>query len=595
MNRQHFPALFSVIILAFTVFSCGNSDNEGSENQIDFQRTDNSVAIRVLNDADVLNPMLSSINTSTMISDQVFQYMLTNDPETLDLVPQLAKSRPAVENLEDGPYKGGLKFTFEIHEEAVWDDGTPVTGEDYVFTVKLLKIPGLANQNISLYTAFLVDAEVDADNPKKFHVYYNERSWQAEEIAGNLFHIMPKHIYDENGLLDDIPLRDLSDTEKAAQLVESSDQIKQFMDAFSDPKFSREIITGCGPYEFEEWVTGQRIVINKKDNWWGKDLAPQFPGLQAFPDQIIIRPIPEDPTAITAIKSEEIDVVVGIPPADYVEMVNNEIVTDKYNLFTTEQLAHYFLYVNTEKSQLSDKRVRRALAHSLNVDTIINQVYKGFGKRPASPVHPMSPDYNKSLSPIDFNPQKAIALLEEAGWKDSNNNGIVDKTIDGKLTELSIEYGLGANRPTAESVGLLIKDFALKVGIDIQLVPLELTQWVARLNQRDYDLYSGGLRQQIRWNPRQIWHSTGPNRTAFGNAQMDEMIDKAELIMDVEERRLIYNELQRIINDEQPIISLMIPQSRMAIHKRFETPFTPIYPSFFPNLVKLKKELVGNK
>jgi peptide/nickel transport system substrate-binding protein len=586
MNRHFYQSFGIVLFLAVAGFACQPTEKEDT---VDFKRTDNAVAIRVLNDADVLNPVLTSINTSQMVADQVFQSLLTLDPETLETIPQLAVSRPQASNVAEGPYAGGLKFTFDIHEEAKWADGSPVTAEDYVFTLKVFKIPGLANPAYQVYLSYLVDVEVDDNNPKKFHVYFNEQTWQAEEIAANLFHILPKYVYDENNLLDNVSLSDLSDPKTAAAFVQSSEAAQNFIEAFKDPKFSREVITGSGPYEFGEWASGQRIVLNKKENWWGDALADEYPGLQAYPDQIVFRPIPEDVAAITALKSEEIDLVIAIPPADYIDMQNQDIVSDKYQLYNPESLAHYFLYVNTSDPKLSDKNVRKALAYAIDKQTIIDEIYEGFGRTTASPVALSSPDYNKELSPIEYDPEKAKSLLKEAGWEDSNNNGIVDKMINGALTELSIEYGYTAGRATSETLGLLVKDFAQAVGIDIQPTALEFTQGIARLNQKDYELFSGGLQQQPSWNPKQLWHSSGANRTAFGNAELDQLIDEAELIMDPEERRPIYLKIQEILYDEQPIISLMVPQNRLAIHKRFKTPISAEYPNFFPNLIQLRK------
>ncbi len=593
-NRRPFLPILASLLLVAVAFSCKNS-TEGNETTVDFQRKDNSVSIRVLNDADVLNPLLTSINTSMIAAEQVFQYLLTTDPETLESTPQLAKSLPVATNVEEGPYAGGLKFTFELFEEAVWDNGTPVTAEDYIFTVKALKIPGLANRNYQVYTSYLVNAEADPQDPKKLHVYFSERTWQAMEIAAQLFVVLPKHIYDPEGLLDDIPASELSDAEKAAQLTENSEKVQQFIKSFQDPKFSREVITGSGPYRFEEWVPGQKIVLNKKENWWGDALSDQYQGLRAYPDQITLQPIPEDASAVTALKAEEIDVVTSIPASDFVDLQNQEMVTQKYDLKAPETFAHYFLWVNTTNPKLNDKRVRKALAYAINKQVIIDEVYEGFGQTTASPVAPSSPDYNKKLSPIAYDPEKAKALLKEAGWEDTNNNGIVDKVINGERTELTLEYGMSAGRSTSEAIALLIKDFAQAVGIDVQPAAMEFTQGVARLNQKDYELFSNGLQQQPYWNPKQVWHSGGANRTGFGNAEMDQMIDSAELIMASAERRPIYMQIQEILHDEQPIISLMVPKNRIAVHKRFETPLTPIYPNFFPNLIKLKDDLIGKR
>lgn len=586
--RRHF-AFFILLSCLFTIISCRQSNKQGTEESVDFKRTDNTVIVRALNDADVLNPLMTTINTSRMVADQVFQLLLYVDPETLQLIPELADSLPIATDIEEGPFKGGVKYTFTIHESAVWSDGSPVTAEDYLFSVKALLIPGVGNPALRNAAASLKDVRIDPTNPKKLDVYFNQKHFQAEAIAGNLIHVLPKSIYDPDGLLDNIALSDITDIEKASGLVDANPELKKFVESINTPEYTREVITGSGPYFLEEWVAGQRIVLRKKENWWGQKLADKHPGLLAYPDQIIFSPIPEDFTAITALKAEEMDVVIRIPPADFIEMQEQKEVLSKYNLFTSEQLAYYFLYVNTSSPKLSDKRVRKALAHAIDVDAIIEGVYNGFGKRTASPVSPSSPDYNKALEPVAFSPELARRLLEEAGWKDSNNNGIADKEINGTITELSLEYGHSANSSSSEAVALLVKDYAQQVGIDLRLVPTEMTQGMARVNNKDYELFSGGLQQLTTWTPRQHWHSEGHNRMSFATAYTDSLIERSE-IAGPDERRKIYHELQQIIYEEQPMILLMVPQNRIAIHKRFETPITPIYPGYFPNLVRIRKD-----
>ncbi len=588
MNSYYFSRIVFFYLMICLV-ACQKTSSEGTEAAIDYKRTDNSVVMRLLGDADLLNPQLTTNNSSILAINQVYQYLLAIDPISLELIPQLAKSRPGIKNIENGPYKGGVKFTFEIHDEAVWDDGKAITAEDYIFSAKVMSIPGLADPNLQASMTYFKQVEIDPDNPKKFDVIFNKKYILAEAVAGNHLHVLPKHIYDEEGLLDDIPLVDLTDLDKATDLASSSDNIKQFMEVFASPEFTREKIIGSGPYSFTSWTPGQEIVLDRKEDWWADDLQEDYLGLQAFPDQIIFKPIPENATAITGIKGEELDVVIRIQPDDFVSIQNQDIVTSKYNLHAPENLAFYFLYLNTGKPNLSDKRVRKALAHAVNVDTLINRMFMGLAKKIASPVAYSTPDYHKELQPLPYDPEKAKALLKEAGWEDSNNNGIVDKMLNGELTELSLEYH-HINRASSEANAIVVKDFASEIGIDIQLTPVSHSTGIQLLNNKDYDIYSGGLGQLPIWLPRQNWHSEGRDRTSFGSTYTDELIERSELAEDPEERKKIYQELQQIIYDEQPVIFLFSPQNPIAIHKRFETPLSSYYPGVFPNLLKIKNK-----
>ena len=130
------------LLLCLIIFSAC-SPNGSDEKVIEFKRTGNEVVSRTLGDPDVLNPLLTQENTSKTILFQTHSFLLYTDLETYEYKPQLAKSYPKVEEITEGPDAGKIKYTFEIFENAVWDNGTPITGNDVVFTWKALITPGL--------------------------------------------------------------------------------------------------------------------------------------------------------------------------------------------------------------------------------------------------------------------------------------------------------------------------------------------------------------------------------------------------------------------------------------------------------------------
>lgn len=571
--------------------ACKN-DPKTNPNAVQHKRNDNSVVVRMEAEPDRINPLLSTSNYARQVFELVHQYLLIYDPFTLEFIPQLAKSEPAIVPITSGPLSGGATYTFEILDEARWDDGSPVTGKDYLFTLKAIFNPLVPTPALRSYLSNIRDIQVDPANPKRFTVFIDEQTILGIEAIANAVPILPAYLYDPQGLLQDVAYADLADTEKAEKMAETDPRLQQFADAFADEKYSREaaFVKGSGPYEFLEWETGQRIVLRKKANWWGNKLSTKRPGLEAYPDSLIFKPIPNPATALAALKNEEVDVMQNITPADFLELKTDALVADHYNLFTPASLVCYFISVNATLPKLADKRVRQALAHAINVDEIIQNIYEGFGQRSANPVHPSSEEYNQDLKPVPFNIDRAKTLLREAGWEDTNNNGIVDKVLNGQRTELSIRYLTNASRETSINTGLLIKDNAAKAGIDIQIDAKDPTVLLSMLRAKDFELVSAGRTLTPTWNPKQTWHTQGDNRTGFGNAQTDALIDKILVTTDARARRPLVMELQKIIYDEQVEIILFNPQDRIAAHKRFEVGTSPFFPGYFVNYFKLANQ-----
>ncbi len=579
-----------LILLLILIISTFTACKKQPKENANFKRTSNSVIIRMDGDADRLNPFLVVTNYGRMVVENMFMYLLAYDPDDLALSTDLAVDRPVVADVTSGPFAGGVSYTFEILPEAVWDNGQPVTGNDYLFSVKALLNPLVQAAAVRAYLADLADVQVDPSNPKKFTVTLRQKSFLGEETVGGLFAILPEYLFDPKGLLKNIPLSALTDAELAEELAGEEPRLKEFAEAFNSDPFSRDpaLLKGCGPYELVSWEPGQRILLRKKANWWGAKAAKKRPSLQVYPDSLIFKPISNPATALAALQNEEVDAMAGLTPEDFLRLQADSSFNQVYQLNTVNGLAYYYIGVNARRPLLGDKLVRQALAHIVDADEIIREVFQGFGQRISGPVPPTADYYPKSLKPIPFNLDKAKSLLAQAGWKDTDNNGIVDKTINGKKTELKLTYLLNASSETSRNIGLLIQDNARRAGVAIQLDPKDPTVLLEQLKQRDFELISAGRTQTPLWNPMQNWHTQGDNRYGFGDAESDALIEDILVTMDEKARREKMLRLLNRIYDEQVEILLFAPKDRIAIHKRFEATLTPFTPGFTPSQFKLK-------
>jgi peptide/nickel transport system substrate-binding protein len=580
--------LFILLTFIAVVFSC---DKRGERSEAAYKRSGNTAVVRMEGDADRLNPYLVTTNYGRMVVENLFMYLLTYDPFTLALQPDLAVARPKAEDITSGPYAGGVAYTFEILPEAVWDNGSPVTGYDYLFSLKAILNPLVQAAAVRAYLGDLAAVEVDPANPKKFRVTLREKTFLGEETVGGLFALLPEYAYDPKGLLKTIPLSDLTDPDRADQLAVQDERLQAFAETFNSDEYSRDAkkINGCGPYRVASWETEQRITLIKKQDWWGEKIKKTHPALTAYPDSLVYVPIPNPVAALTALKNEEIDAMGNIPAEDFKALQQDAAFQQRYALGTTHTLAYYYIGVNARDPLLSDKLVRQALSRAIDADEIVREVFQGFGKRIVAPVPPSVPYYPSREKPLTVDLEQAAALLRKAGWKDNDDDGIVDKTIDGKRVALRVKYMLNASSEQSKTIGLLIRSNCRKIGIDIELDPREPAMILERLKQRDFQLISTGRTQTPLWNPMQNWHTQGDNRCGFGDAATDALIEKILTTLDEATRNRLMGQLLARIREEQVEILLFSPEDRIAVHKRFAAELTPFPPGFTPSQFKLQE------
>lgn len=580
------------LLLLLVLASC---QPESATKTIDYQRTDNSVAIRLEADVANLNPLLSRSGYESQVISQLYTYPCSFDYETLELIPETLEEVPTIQEASANDSPGKYLIEAKILDAATWADGTPITGKDYLFTIKAMLNPlvDAARYRAVFGTMDVADIVLDEAIPQKFTVYLHSTSIQDLEYLFNLLPVLPQHLLDPDGLLDAIALTDLLDPETADALAASNENMQSFAQQLADPTFNkdRSRLAGSGPYAIADWVTGQRITLQRKVDWWGDQVSKEtHPSLVAYPDELQYRPIADPTAALAALKSEEIDVMNRVQEAEFEALRQDSIAGERYQLEAISSMVVYFYSFNTDNPKLADPKVRQAIAYAADIDEILQKVYLGYGERTASPVLPSQPHYNAELPVIRQDIAKAQQLLAEAGWEDTNNNGIVDKEIEGQRTELSLEV-LTSQTENSRNTALLLQDHLAEAGIDLQ--PKAVTGNVLLTNWRgkDYEIASVGSNVTPVWNPRQSWYSQGgSNRTGFGTAATDALIDEILVTFDTGKRNQLYKDLQRAIYEQQPVLFLYVPRMPVAVHNRFEAPLTNIFPGYDPRYFQLKPD-----
>ncbi|HTA83088.1 MAG TPA: ABC transporter substrate-binding protein [Bacteroidia bacterium] len=563
--RKSLCSIIAFLCACLVISSCSTYKNNPTQ-----------VVLWQLGDPGMLNPVLASDLGSEDIDNNIFQPLLNFDYRTLKLVPVLADTLPTVK-IDSA---GRMLITFEIRKEAKWDNGSPVTAKDVEFTLKVIKNPAVNDEALRSYYDMVSDIILYPDKPKKFTVVYNEKYMMAVIATGTDTYILPEYRYDSNKYMESFTVKQMYyDTSTA-----HNPKMIAFAKSFNADKYSRDTnyVSGSGAYQFKSWATGQRIVLMKKNNWWGDDLKTKNCFFEANPSKLIYQTINDMTSALVSLKAGNIDVIGNIKPSDFAELPKSEKFSQNFNTYRTLKLSYSYIGLNMANPKFADIRTRQAIAHLIDVPRIIRNVYYGYAQQVIGPVTPMdSLNYNYSIKPYSFNIDTARALLAAAGWKDSDGDGILDKKIDGKKTDFIIDYLCNAGNEQRKKVGLMFKEEARKVGIEVNIVQQEANVFRSNLKTHNFDVCMDvwGF-QPGPMDFKQIFYTTsalnkGSNVISFGDAKSDALIDSIRVELDETKRAKMIKRLQEIMHEQCGDIFLCAQQALIAVNKRYSN----VYPS----------------
>lgn len=568
-----------IALACLTFFGCDRKKNK------------NEVVVHELSDTDMLNPTNYQSAEAGYYTGKIFSALLSRDPKSLDLIPYVAKSLPEA-NVDT--VSKICRYTFEIREGATWDNGQQITGKDAEFSVKVVKCPLVDCEPLKPYFESISAIEVDSANPRKFTVVCNKLYHLNLEIAGT-FTLIPAYVYDPKNLLSGFSIQDMNTKSDA---LAQDPKIKEFANDYNSEKYQREkgFIVGSGPYEFESWQPGVKVVLAKKKNWWGEKFKNEGVAFANNPEKLVYQTINDQTAALVALKGLKLDVMYGIKAKDWVtDVTKSDKIKENFQLSTPPSMSYSYFGLNLRNPKFSDKRVRHALAHLVDVDKIIHVVGYDLGQRVTGFVHPSKKIYyNDTLVPYDFNIEKAKKLLADAGWKDSNGNGTLDKMINGQLTEFNIMFTYNSGNDARRDAALIFKEAAREAGISVDVVPQEWSIYLQNQKNHNFEMFYGAWISGVgESDPKQIFHTEsingGSNYCYFGNAESDAIIDALRSEMDQSKRVYYYKKLQAIIFDECPYIFLSAPKERIAISKRFnDVETSPLRPGFFEETFTLR-------
>ena len=471
------------------------------------------IVLAMLGEPSNLIPPLATDSASHEVADLIYVSLLKYD-QNLRLVGWAAKDFKVLD--------GGKRFHFWLHKNIYWFDGKPLTAKDVYFTYKLMidpKTPTAYGEDFKLVKNFKIIS------PYEFEVTYPKVYAQA--LASWTISILPKHALEKENLLH--------------------------------TKYARKPL-GAGPYELSQWISGRRLILKVNPNY--------FEG-RAYLDRVIYRIIPDMGTMFLELKAGNLDMM-NLSPEQYKYQTRGDYWQTHFNKYQYLAFAYTYLGYNLRHPFFRDRRVRQAIAMAINKKEIIQGVLLGLGKPTIGPYKPGTWVYNQKLKDFAYDPQKAKKLLAQAGFKDSNGDGILEKNGRPFVFTLMTNQGNSLRLKTA----IIIQYRLAQIGIKVKIRTVEWATFI-------HDFIDKGRFEAVilGWSIPQdpdlydVWHSSravpgGLNFIDFKNKEVDELLVKGRETLDLVKRKQIYDRIQEILHFEQPYCFLYVPMALPIVSKK---------------------------
>lgn len=479
-------------------------------------------------------PNISTWNL--MLHNNSYEFLVGLHPTTLEYIPVLAT------HWQISPDK--RTFRFRIDPNARWSDGVPVTSADVVASWKLVTDTSLQDP---VQTAMFSEFEQPVAE-SKYIVSVKAKSvrWQNLLYFGNGLFIYPAHI-----------LKDLN----------GGKYIKEY---------NSKMLPGTGPYTVEEKDVekGKQITIRRRKDYWAEK-ARRNVGLNNF-DAIQTLVVRDRNLEFEQFKKGDLDYYMVQRASMWAQELEYDNIKrglhQKRKIFNNNPNGIQGIVLNTRREPFNDVRVRKALRHLFNREALIEKLM--FNQYvPMDSMYPGSIYENPNNEKIRYDPQKAVQLLAEAGWKDRDSSGRLVK--NGKPFTFEIVY----DGQASERLLTPYQEELRKVGITANLRLITFETRLKLLDEQAFDAADAAYSASVFPSPELVWHSkladqkNSLNVTGFKDKRADEIMDAYGKSFDLKERVKLLQELDAILtNSHNIILQWTAPYQRLVYWNKFGQP-----------------------
>lgn len=514
IRKRKLLLLTTILVFSLSIIVAGCSTSKKADaglNSGEIQSAEENVFTFGLATApDTLDPHVSGMAVSARVIKNTFETLVEIDHNN-EVVPLLAEDWELADD--------NKTYTFKLREDVTFHDDTPFNAEAVKANFDRILAPNSEAATAAIYLE-LVES-VNVLDEYTVEVTLEEPSATFLKYLGhfNLSIISPKAI------------------------EEHSEQLGQYP-------------VGTGPFKFDSLVENDQIVFMKNEDYHG-----HFPFAEheegAYLSKLIFKIVPEESTRIGSVQSGQMSAAETVPPQDIVTIKDS----DQLKLWEAEAAGlPYTLFINNTTEPWDHIEARRALAESVDVDSIVNTLYLGTYERSWSALTPNTSGYDESLENKEiYNIEKAGKTFDELGWK-KDSDGFRKK--NGKTLTLRI-LDDAVNREKRQDISIMVKEQLKEVGIDVQIE--STTEY--RIILEDSDAYDLRGNSRVALDPEDLslfYHSTaqygtgGFNISWYKNKEVDQWLDDARVEFDTEKREQLYKNIQQKLVEEAVIVPIYV-------------------------------------
>ena len=449
------------------------------------------------------------------------QALIRPDPRDhpdYELIPELAERWEVSDDR--------LTFTFHLRKGVRWHDGKPFTSADVRFTFDRLLDEKVRSMHLRQSFQDLESVTTPDDHTVVVR-YEKPYVWALEKIAN--LPILPAHAFEG---------------------YEGS--------KFNSAPYHRAPI-GTGPFKFVSWEDQRSIVFERNEDYWGR---------KAWVDRVVYRIIPEPNVAQQLLLRGEIDLDINLGSEQYAKLAFEPKIVETYHRVKYYEASYTWIGWNHRRPIFQDTRVRRALAMLLDRQKIADALFEGIAETAHCVFYHLGPGCDPATRTPDFDPDEAARLLEEAGWRDTDGDGTLDK--DGIPFRFTMTIPSG--NPTNEALVLVFQQQLHRLGIEMEVQRIEWSVYTKRLRSGEFDACMLAWIMDAENDPYQLWHSSqidgGSNYLAYANPELDRMAEQIRGVFDRAERQAILRRFNQTVVDEAPLLLVYHLPRRTMVNRR---------------------------
>lgn len=504
------------LLFALTLFACTREQHAPLTETVDENKPQDggTVVRRLESDVATVNPVLATSKYDRYIDNYVFTPLVYLDVN-LRPVAGLAKS------WEISP--DGRTYTFHLNEKATFSDGTPVLASDVVWTLTKIADPNSGAAQLAGDFENIDLSQTKAADPHTVVIAFKE-PLAAQLVRFNDLNILPEHVYSKGDFKNDYNLK----------------------------------AVGSGPYRLVKADPQKEIVLERREDYWG-----QKPYLRT----VVLKVITDVVTAFNALKHGDIDETNVTSDVWQMESRRPEM-QRRFDFRRFYTLNYNYVAWNEKNPLFQDKRVRRALGMCLDVPGIINNLYHGTARAMSGPFTPDEYAFNPAVPVLAYNPLAAKELLNNAGWFDTNNDGVLDK--GGKPFKFDMYVFAGS--VSGAQFGQVFQQELKKVGVELNILQLDPAQLIKHVLAGDYQAAYMGWQLDAEPDVYATFHSTqippkGQNLVYYSNPVADQLITQARTELDFDKRKALLQQLHAVLAADQPYTWTIQVSEKWAISR----------------------------